>query len=110
MQQRNGFYFYMIELMPQLQREGRVFTNGMADVVLVAHPRWKILPAHEKQRYEGVAKKAKELQRNPNSSQLDNMGNIISERVDPKEEKSKRKLKEMRIVHSRWLADKSMIG
>lgn len=39
---RNAFYFFMKELEPQLRREGRVFPNGMQDVVPIAHPRWKV--------------------------------------------------------------------
>lgn len=39
---RNAFYFFMKELEPQLRREGRVFPNGMQDVVVIAHPRWKV--------------------------------------------------------------------
>lgn len=42
-QQKNGFYFYMQALMPELKREGRVFPGGMADVVAIAHPRFKVL-------------------------------------------------------------------
>ena len=41
-QVRNGFYWYMQDIMPDLRREGRVFPNGMADVVPVAMPRWKV--------------------------------------------------------------------
>ena len=41
-QQRNAFYFFMQELMQQLKREGKVFKNGMADVVEIAHPRFKV--------------------------------------------------------------------
>ena len=41
-QQKNAFYFYMQELLPELKREGRVFPGGMADVVPIAHPRWKV--------------------------------------------------------------------
>ena len=41
-QQKNAFYWYMQELLPQLKREGRVFPNGMADVVPIAHPRYKV--------------------------------------------------------------------
>ncbi len=32
----------MVDIMAELRREGRVFTNGMADVVPIAHPRWKV--------------------------------------------------------------------
>ena len=45
-QVRNAFYFYMKDLEPALRREGRVFPNGMADVVPIAHPRWKVFLSH----------------------------------------------------------------
>jgi len=41
-QQKNAFYFYMQELMQDLKREGRVFPGGLADVVPIAHPRFKV--------------------------------------------------------------------
>ena len=39
---RNAFYFFMKELEPALRKEGRVFVNGIQDVVPIAHPRWKV--------------------------------------------------------------------
>ena len=39
---RNAFYFFMKELEPKLRKEGRVFPNGMADIVPLAHPQWKV--------------------------------------------------------------------
>ena len=40
--QRNGMYWFMQDIMPQLKREGHSFPGGMADVVPVALPRWKV--------------------------------------------------------------------
>ena len=39
---RNAFYFFMKEIEPALRREGRVFPNGIQDVVPIAHPRWRV--------------------------------------------------------------------
>ena len=44
--QVNAFAMYMQSIMPDLRREGRVFPNGMADVVPIAHPRWKVCDAN----------------------------------------------------------------
>jgi len=41
---RNAFFYFMKELEPQLRREGRVLPNGMQDIVVIAHPRWKVSP------------------------------------------------------------------
>lgn len=40
---RNAFYFFMKDIEPALRKEGRVFPNGVQDLVPIAHPRWKVL-------------------------------------------------------------------
>ena len=37
-----GFYWYMQAILPDLRRQGRAFANGLADVVPVARPLWKV--------------------------------------------------------------------
>lgn len=39
---RNAFYFFMKDIEPALRKEGRVFPNGVQDLVPIAHPRWKV--------------------------------------------------------------------
>ena len=40
---RNAFYFFMISLKPQLERQGVVLENGMQSLAEIAGPRWKVL-------------------------------------------------------------------
>lgn len=44
---RNAFYFFMKDIEPALRKEGRVFPNGVQDLVPIAHPRWKVLKLTE---------------------------------------------------------------
>ncbi|XP_046546716.1 protein maelstrom homolog [Haliotis rubra] len=99
----NAFYFFMKEMEPQLRREGRI-TNGMADVVPLAHPRWQVLPKEEKERYEQMAKQYKAKMRGTVGDQyrMDNVGNIIAHRKDPKLEESKRIKKGRDEVVASW--------
>ncbi|KAK6173461.1 hypothetical protein SNE40_016906 [Patella caerulea] len=101
---RNAFYFYMKEIESDLRKEGRVFPNGMADLVPVAHPRWKELPEKEKERFEFMAKEYKSKMRGVEGDQykMDNVGNIISKRVNPAEVNEKRRQKERREVTAKW--------
>lgn len=41
-QPRNAFYFYMVSLRPELQRQGVVLENGMQSLAEIAGPRWKV--------------------------------------------------------------------
>jgi len=41
-QARNPFYFFMISLRPQLERQGVVLQNGMQSLAEIAGPRWKV--------------------------------------------------------------------
>lgn len=45
---RNAFYFFMKDIEPALRKEGRVFPNGVQDLVPIAHPRWKVLIINRK--------------------------------------------------------------
>ncbi|KAK3107275.1 hypothetical protein FSP39_010906 [Pinctada imbricata] len=103
---RNAFYFYMKDLEPDLKREGRVFPNGMQDIVPIAHPRWKALPESEKTRYEKIAKEYKAKMRGVEGDKyrMDNVGNILAHRVDPMAEADKQRLKERASVKSKWPA------
>ena len=40
---RNAFYFFMVSLKPQLERQGVVLENGMQSLAEIAGPRWKVL-------------------------------------------------------------------
>ena len=39
---RNAFYFFMVSLKPQLERQGVVLENGMQSLAEIAGPRWKV--------------------------------------------------------------------
>lgn len=41
-QARNPFYFFMVSLRPQLERQGVVLENGMRSLAEIAGPRWKV--------------------------------------------------------------------
>ena len=41
-QAKNPFYFFMISLRPQLERQGVVLNNGMQSLAEIAGPRWKV--------------------------------------------------------------------
>lgn len=41
-QARNAFYFFMVSLRPQLERQGVVLENGMQSLAEIAGPRWKV--------------------------------------------------------------------
>lgn len=45
---RNAFYFFMKDIEPALRKEGRVFPNGVQDLVPIAHPRWKVCITNRK--------------------------------------------------------------
>ncbi|KAK3611248.1 hypothetical protein CHS0354_003877 [Potamilus streckersoni] len=109
-QARNAFYFYMKDLEQQLRREGRVFPNGIQDVVPIAHPRWKVLEEKEKERYEKMAKeyKAKMRGRDGDRYKEDNIGNVLALRKDPYTEKEKKKTRERKDVRSKWPPGKEL--
>ena len=39
---KNAFYFFMVSLRPQLERQGVVLENGMQSLAEIAGPRWKV--------------------------------------------------------------------
>lgn len=41
-QAKNPFYFFMVSLRPQLERQGVVLNNGMQSLAEIAGPRWKV--------------------------------------------------------------------
>lgn len=41
-QGRNAFYFFMVSLRPQLERQGVILENGMQTLAEIAGPRWKV--------------------------------------------------------------------
>lgn len=41
-QARNAFYFFMVSLRPQLERQGVILENGMQSLAEIAGPRWKV--------------------------------------------------------------------
>ncbi|XP_041373037.1 protein maelstrom homolog [Gigantopelta aegis] len=102
---RNAFYFFMKELEPKLRKEGRVFPNGMADIVPLAHPQWKALSDNEKARFERMAKEYKASMRGVDGDKyrLDNVGNIIADRKDPMKEMEKRHKRERQAVVAPWV-------
>ena len=45
----NDFYFFMQDMKKVLRREGQDWET-MEDLVALCHPRWKLLPEHDKAR------------------------------------------------------------
>ena len=39
---KNAFYFFMVSLKPQLERQGVVLKNGFQSLSEIAGPRWKV--------------------------------------------------------------------
>ncbi|KAF6023508.1 MAEL [Bugula neritina] len=111
-QQKNAFYFYMQELMQDLKREGRVFPGGLADVVPIAHPRFKALDDKEKERFENMAKEFKKRMRGQPGDAIrqDNVGNIIAHRRDDVMEYEKDREKEIKSFVRKWPQDLSWVA
>ena len=42
-QGRNAFYYFMVSIRPQLERQGVILENGMQSLAEIAGPRWKVL-------------------------------------------------------------------
>eukprot|EP00105_Crassostrea_gigas_P035783 XP_019919931.1 PREDICTED: protein maelstrom homolog [Crassostrea gigas] len=77
---RNAFYFFMKDIEPALRKEGRVFPNGVQDLVPIAHPRWKALPEKDKAIYERKAKECKKQMKGVEGDRfrMDNQGQLLS--------------------------------
>ena len=56
-QARNAFYFFMVSLRPQLERQGVVLENGMQSLAEIAGPRWKVSPqlSHSRKKQQDIA-------------------------------------------------------
>lgn len=100
----------MKELEPMLKREGRVFPNGMADIVPIAHPRWKQLPEKEKERFENMARREKARLRGVagDDYRQDNVGNKLSERKDKYTELEKKRMAEKKDIIRNWPEGKDL--
>lgn len=99
--QRNGFWVYMQEMIPEFKRQGYQMPNGMADVVKLAHPSWKALPDSERQAYERQAKALKQSAA-AMGGRLDCMGRPLADRVDTEEVMQKRRREERKRVVQAW--------
>jgi hypothetical protein len=56
-QQRNGFYYYMLDMQQDFKRNGRVVP--MRDMPIFAGPSWSKLSDSQKHRYNAKAKSSK---------------------------------------------------
>ncbi|XP_062608158.1 protein maelstrom homolog isoform X3 [Saccostrea cucullata] len=101
---RNGFYFFMKDIEPSLRKEGRVFPNGIQDVVPIAHPRWKALTDKERAVYDQRAKEYKKQMKGASGDcyRMDNQGKLLSERVDVEAETDQLRLKQRMSVREKW--------
>lgn len=101
---RNAFYFFMKDIEPALRKEGRVFPNGVQDLVPIAHPRWKALPEKDKAIYERKAKECKKQMKGVEGDRfrMDNQGQLLSERVDHDAETEQQRQKERKAVCEKW--------
>ncbi|XP_074662000.1 protein maelstrom homolog [Tubulanus polymorphus] len=111
-QVRNSFYYYMVEQKPKLERQGHKFPNGLRDVAGVCRDSWKALPEHEKEKYEQKAREEKAKLRGSEGDKyrMDNVGNILADRVNPDDELSKRQMRERNLVKSKWPPGKALVN
>ncbi|XP_048588733.1 protein maelstrom homolog [Nematostella vectensis] len=103
-QPRNAFYFYMVSLRPQLERQGVVLENGMQTLSELAGPRWKELPEHEKEIYQEMARQAKNNRKHGalRNDRMDCTGELISRRVDTISLNENKRRKEREEVRHIW--------
>ncbi|CAH3119717.1 unnamed protein product [Pocillopora meandrina] len=109
-QARNPFYFFMVSLRPQLERQGVVLENGMRSLAEIAGPRWKELPEHEKEVYQEMARqdKANKKYRPARNDKMDCTGEYISRRVDTVSLNEKRRKEEREEVKRGWLPGRAI--
>jgi len=72
----NDFYFFMQDMKKVLRREGQDWET-MEDLVALCHPRWRLLPEHDKARYKQRAKDHKEQERLDLQSRFDSQGRTL---------------------------------
>jgi len=72
-QNKNDFYFFMMEEREQLGREGRVWRN-MAELAEICGPRWQQLTDVEKAKFKQKAKEAKEAEKGELLDKFDTFG------------------------------------
>ncbi|KAK3718270.1 hypothetical protein QZH41_013179 [Actinostola sp. cb2023] len=103
-QPKNAFYYYMVSLRPQLQRQGVVLENGMASLAEIAGPRWKDLPEHEKEVYQEMARQAKSNKEygRPRNDRKDCTGQFLSQRVDTVSLNENKRRRQRDEVKSKW--------
>lgn len=76
-QQRNGFFYYMLDMQQDFKRNGR--TVSMRDMPIFAGPSWSKLSDSQKHRYNVRAKGSKDTD---GSSTLNEGGPGAAEKVD----------------------------
>ncbi|XP_031552805.1 protein maelstrom homolog [Actinia tenebrosa] len=104
-QPKNAFYYYMISLRPQLERQGVVLANGMQSLAELAGPRWKDLPEHEKEVYQEMARQAKANKQSYGglrNDRRDCTGQLLSQRVDTVSLNENKRRRQREEVKSAW--------
>lgn len=107
-QNKTGFYYFTLDIMPDLRFNGRP-VNGIRDAIPLAHPRWKLLPQTEKQRYEEMAKREKKKELVLNTQRKNNQLVLLNDQYDNADHIEDRRKKEYRIVRSRLPIEKDQI-
>ncbi|GAB1600194.1 protein maelstrom homolog [Argonauta hians] len=105
--QHNAFYYYMKQLMEEMKLDGHNFPNGLADMVAVAGPKWKLMTTQEKYPYEKLSREVKDKSRKKNNHdkkdvRLDCTGKLISSHCEPLDEMAKQYSEQEREVTSKW--------
>ncbi|CAG7726983.1 unnamed protein product, partial [Allacma fusca] len=101
---KNSYYFFMRERKAELEAQGYRFPRGLQDVASAVRGEWNDLPPAEKERYEALAKEAKEMEKTNYDNKFTTSGESyasLNRRLEA-EQTEKAELKSMfhRIVRS----------
>ncbi|XP_014671882.1 PREDICTED: protein maelstrom homolog isoform X3 [Priapulus caudatus] len=92
---KNGFMILMIELQEEFRRDGR--NVPMQEMPTLAAPKWKLLSAMERDRYDNEAKGLNQQARNIQRNAL-----VITDTGETEEQKMERNKRERELVQSEW--------
>lgn len=105
-QQRNGFYYYMLDMQQELREQGR--NVRMSEMPVLAGPRWSKLSDGQKQAYSQRAKHEKraggvsgitlQMATAPRPGRMDCTGVLLSERRDLAAEMEERRRREVELM------------
>eukprot|EP00794_Sanderia_malayensis_P011153 gene11153-12325_t len=104
----NGFIVFSQTIKPRLIAEGHNI-QSTADLVSAAGPIWQDLDPDEKEYYKEMARKQKPGNPQERPGRRDNMGQLISERVDLEQVRKQRRMKERLEIARQWPLGRDVI-